>query len=440
MTIRAKERPGNSCIVSYPLTLSSPTRERGVCGSHFLRVPIDPCIANDRGRPTGKPAHEAEGSAATSVGKTSSTNFFSVGRPKSRACICSQHLTIGNLYRLLAVPAILLSAASTAAARPATWPNGFRSGQPNPAVVRVVAPEADGHSHGSGTLVAVRGNVGLVVTNWHVVREARGTIVVVFPEGFSSGASVLATDRVWDLAALVVWRPAADPLPVAESAPRLGELLTIAGYGPGWYRAATGRCTQYVSPGRNQPFEMVELSVPAREGDSGGPILNERGELAGVLFGATRDATTGSYCGRVRRFLESFTGNLDRLDIGPTLIAKRPPPECLPPAKDAHPDPENLAALGRPSAAPTAAILARTTPSIDQSSVMNKTPWHSAPADSREQGEPDSNLMRNSGNPGQLGSSDDTQPLDRLKGIFAVIGLIAVIFHSLRLLGSLHAE
>jgi hypothetical protein len=45
--------------------------------------------------------------------------------------------------------------------------------------------------------------------------------------------------------------------------------------------------------------------------------------------------------------------------------------------------------------------------------------------------------MRNSGQPG---ASDDTQPLDRLKSIFAVIGLIAVIFHSLRLLGSLHAE
>ena len=43
----------------------------------------------------------------------------------------------------------------------------------------------------------------------------------------------------------------------------------------------------------------------AREGDSGGPIFNERGELAGVLFGSGGGATAGSYAGRVREFLKS---------------------------------------------------------------------------------------------------------------------------------------
>ena len=43
---------------------------------------------------------------------------------------------------------------------------------------------------------------------------------------------------------------------------------------------------------------MVELAAPARNGDSGGPILNSRGELAGVLFGSAFGRTTGSYCGR----------------------------------------------------------------------------------------------------------------------------------------------
>ena len=51
-------------------------------------------------------------------------------------------------------------------------------------------------------------------------------------------------------------------------------------------------------PVRDWPVEMVELSAAARKGDSGGPILNSRGELAGVLFGAGFGRTTGSYCGR----------------------------------------------------------------------------------------------------------------------------------------------
>ena len=51
------------------------------------------------------------------------------------------------------------------------------------------------------------------------------------------------------------------------------------------------------------PYEMVEVSVQARQGDSGGPILNQRGELAGVLFGSGSGTTSGSYAGRVSQFL-----------------------------------------------------------------------------------------------------------------------------------------
>jgi hypothetical protein len=51
-------------------------------------------------------------------------------------------------------------------------------------------------------------------------------------------------------------------------------------------------------------MEMVEVSAAARQGDSGGPILNDRGELAGVLFGSASGTTSGSYCGRVRWFLD----------------------------------------------------------------------------------------------------------------------------------------
>ena len=50
---------------------------------------------------------------------------------------------------------------------------------PHPAVVRVMSPLADGAAFGSGTLVAVNRNCGLVVTNWHVVRDAAGAVLGV---------------------------------------------------------------------------------------------------------------------------------------------------------------------------------------------------------------------------------------------------------------------
>jgi len=175
--------------------------------------------------------------------------------------------------------------------------------EPHPAVVRVTARDRAGYSLGSGTLVAADDRRGLVLTNWHVVRNPVGPIQISFPNGFRSPALVVATDRTWDLALLAISSPGVAPVPLARRPPRPGEWLVIAGYGSGVYRAARGRCTQYVAPGLGQPYEMIEVGTYARQGDSGGPIFNERGELAGVLFGSGWGRTVGSHCQRIRLFL-----------------------------------------------------------------------------------------------------------------------------------------
>ncbi len=213
----------------------------------------------------------------------------------------------------------------------AAWPWSTPSPQepPHPAVARIIALDLKGASLGSGTLVAVNETHGLVVTNWHVVRDARGgAILVLFPDGFASPATVLKTDRDWDLAALAIWRPRAIPVAIAQAAPRPGEWLAIAGYGQGQYRTVKGVCTQYLSPSLNLPRELVELRAAARQGDSGGPIFNSHGELVGVLFGSGDFDTMGAYCGRVRAFLtplkETFY-NLPAPQGGPQMLAAGPP-------------------------------------------------------------------------------------------------------------------
>jgi hypothetical protein len=189
---------------------------------------------------------------------------------------------------------------------PEAFSDYLLSGQtPHPAVVRIVAAEKAGASLGSGVLVDANREQALVLTNWHVVRDSRSAVLVQFPDGFQTAGTVVRWDEAWDLAALVIWQPPATPVPLAATPPAPGDLLTIAGYGRGPYRAQTGRCTEYLSPGTGYPKEFVELSAGARQGDSGGPILNERGELAGVLFGQNNGHTIGSCSTRLRTFLAS---------------------------------------------------------------------------------------------------------------------------------------
>ena len=187
---------------------------------------------------------------------------------------------------------------------PEAFADYIGTGQPpHPAVARIIAPENSGTSMGSGVLVDVNRTQGLVLTNWHVIRDSRSGVLVQFPDGFQSAGTVVRWDEAWDLAAVVIWRPAAAPVSLAAATPHPGEPLTIAGYGRGPFRTETGPCTQYLSPGSGYPREFVELSATARQGDSGGPILNARGELAGVLFGQNEGRTIGSCSTRLRAFL-----------------------------------------------------------------------------------------------------------------------------------------
>ncbi|HVT28817.1 MAG TPA: serine protease [Lacipirellulaceae bacterium] len=199
---------------------------------------------------------------------------------------------------------------------------------PHPAVARIIVPEDDATAFGSGTLVGVHESRGLVITNWHVVRDAVGLVDVVFPDGFHSHAKPLKVDSDWDLAALVIWRPpGVEPVKIATQPPRPGDLLTIHGYGRGKYRIATGHCTAFYSPRPDFPHEIVELDVEARQGDSGGPIFNQAGELAGVLFGAGQGTTLGSFAPRVRVFLASVAPDLDVENEQALAAADKPAPK-----------------------------------------------------------------------------------------------------------------
>ncbi|WP_254508404.1 S1 family peptidase [Anatilimnocola floriformis] len=217
----------------------------------------------------------------------------------------------------------------------------------HPAVARIVVQEKTGVSYGSGTLIDVRGEYGLLITNWHVVRDsAGGSIYAFFSDGFQTPATIVKADKDWDLAALTIRKPpGVQPIAISRTAPKIGDWLCIAGYGSGDYRAAAGRCTQYVSPATNLPYEMVELGAEARQGDSGGPIFNERLELAGVLFGAARGTTSGSYCGRVLNFLQGVMPAAAEAPVAippagqsdlATQLPAAPPPSTQPPAADAH--------------------------------------------------------------------------------------------------------
>jgi hypothetical protein len=178
---------------------------------------------------------------------------------------------------------------------------------PHPAVARVVVAEKRGASLGSGTLIARTATHGYVITNWHVVRDAKQSVLLVFPNDQQVQGRILKVDQDWDLAVVETPPLAIEPLKLCDKVPTLGEQLWIAGYGGGDFLLQTGTCSQFLAPYPNWPHELVELTAAARQGDSGGPMLNANCELIGVLFGQGDGYTIGAFGGRVLKFLEGVT-------------------------------------------------------------------------------------------------------------------------------------
>jgi serine protease Do len=168
---------------------------------------------------------------------------------------------------------------------------------PPPNVVRIFVEDKEGMSMGTGTLV----RPDLVITNNHVVRDRAGVIRILFPDWTVVTAKVVKVDKKWDLAALKIEPVKVPPMKFGKH-PKLGDVVTVGGYGSGWFESNSGKIVDFYKPDAKSPGDIVNVGAMVRNGDSGGPIISN-GKLVGVLFGCN-DGTYGTDVGQVKRFLE----------------------------------------------------------------------------------------------------------------------------------------
>jgi serine protease Do len=143
----------------------------------------------------------------------------------------------------------------------------------NPSVVTIKA----GRATGSGSIVS---NDGLVLTNHHVIRDSNGQVQVITSAGKQYTGSVVAVDRRNDLALIKLQTN--DRLPVIRIASSSGILVGQRVFALGSPFGQSGTLTtgilNRVSP-RNGDLQTDATLNP---GNSGGPLLNSRGEMIGV--------------------------------------------------------------------------------------------------------------------------------------------------------------
>lgn len=172
-----------------------------------------------------------------------------------------------------------------------------------PAVVTVQA----GREIGSGSIVAAD---GLVMTNYHVVRRLtrNDALFVKMQDGQRYPGRVVASDRPNDLALIQLQMASGLPtVPVAAmTAPVIGE--AVCAIGSPFGRAGTITSGQLVRVLANGDLQS---NVEIQPGNSGGPLINARGEMIGVNKGVARSRRgSGEFAGGDRAAQETSTSRV----------------------------------------------------------------------------------------------------------------------------------
>lgn len=127
---------------------------------------------------------------------------------------------------------------------------------------------------------------GYALTAYHVVFASKNLTAVTLNRK-RYPVQVIGYDDQSDVALLRVNVPAGTPtLPLAAAKPRIGESVLAIGNGGGAFLTAkTGRLTGLDRDAGSADFPpgTLELNAQLVPGDSGGPIINARGEVVGVV-------------------------------------------------------------------------------------------------------------------------------------------------------------
>ncbi|HEU4745951.1 MAG TPA: trypsin-like peptidase domain-containing protein [Anaerolineales bacterium] len=139
-----------------------------------------------------------------------------------------------------------------------------------------------GHRFGAGAGIVWDAD-GLILTNNHVV--GRHNPVVILQDDREYESRLLARDPDVDLALLSIEAKNLAPLKPAVGSPRVGEMVFAFGHPWGQRNTVTrGIVSALVSAQnrRGEKLPVVRSDVPLAPGNSGGPLVNAKGEVVGI--------------------------------------------------------------------------------------------------------------------------------------------------------------
>jgi S1-C subfamily serine protease len=152
---------------------------------------------------------------------------------------------------------------------------------------------------GSGVIVNTRGEI---LTAFHVVRNAT-SVKVTFADGSSSTANVLFSDAAHDIATLVPAHPPGVVVTaVLGGGVNVGDNVFAVGHPLGLVDTLTagvvsGLNRSFQAPGGANLTGLIQFDAAVNPGNSGGPLLNQQGQVVGIVTGLANPTGQDDFVG-----------------------------------------------------------------------------------------------------------------------------------------------
>jgi serine protease Do len=188
-------------------------------------------------------------------------------------------------------------------------------------------------SLGSGVIVSKEGHI---LTNHHVIANM-DTIEIQLTDGRIEPAQLIGTDEQTDIAVLKINAQNIEPLPLGDSDQvRVGQMVFAVGNPFGLQETVTQGIIS--AKGRramaDSGVEFLQTDAAVNQGNSGGPLLNLKGEIIGINSAIFSTSQEGAWLGIsfaipanvARRALESVlkTGRIVRGYLGVSMLNVTP--------------------------------------------------------------------------------------------------------------------
>jgi S1-C subfamily serine protease len=189
-----------------------------------------------------------------------------------------------------------------------------------PSVVRIDVISREGSGNGSGYVVDAS---GLIATNYHVV-EGGTRATVVFADGTSTPVvGLVALLPRKDIAIVKIDLPSRQlkPIPLAPILPRKGEATIAFGAPLGLsFSMSEGIVSSIRTSKELKDLKVVDVegtwlqtTTPISPGNSGGPLINQRGELVGMNTMTLNVGQNLNFAISALDIAEALKGKLDRV-------------------------------------------------------------------------------------------------------------------------------